>query len=275
MARMVLWLLCVLVLGCGRSAEPPSITLATTTSTQDSGLLDVLLPEFERESGIHVKVVAVGSGQALELGRRGDADVLLTHSPAAEEQFMAEGDGAKRWPVMHNDFVLVGPHDDPAKTADIDGIVSAFHAIAAAHAPFVSRGDESGTHVKEQAIWKEAGSDLQGDWYIIAGSGMAAVLRMAGEKRAYTLTDRGTFLALKQELDLKVLVESDPFLHNQYSVMLLNPQKHPRLHHDAARRFAEFLRSPSGRNIIRNFGVATYGQPLFFVSEETSATNER
>jgi tungstate transport system substrate-binding protein len=273
---MLLWLLCVLLLaGCGRTTASPSITLATTTSTQDSGLLDALLPVFERETGIHVKVVAVGSGQALELGRRGDADVLLTHSPVAEEQFLADGDGEQRWPVMYNDFVLVGPANDPAKVAESSDIVAAFQAIATSQASFVSRGDESGTHVKERAIWKKAQIDPQGEWYISAGSGMAAVLRMTNEKRAYTLTDRGTFLALQKGLDLKILVENDPFLHNQYSVMLLNPQKHPQLHHDAARRFADFLRSQSGRDIIRNFGVKKYGQPLFFVSEDTSDSDER
>lgn len=272
---MLPWFLCILLLGCGRPTVPPSITLATTTSTQDSGLLDELLPAFERETGIHVKVVAVGSGQALELGRRGDADVLLTHSPAAEEQFMADGDGEHRWPVMHNDFVLVGPADDPTKIADTDGIAAAFQAVATAQAPFVSRGDESGTHVKERAIWQKAEITPRGEWYIRAGSGMAAVLRLANEKRAYTLTDRGTFLSLRKELDLKVLVENDSFLHNQYSVILMSRQKHPRLHHEAAQRFADFLRSPSGRDIIRNFGVEKHGQPLFFVSEKTAAIGER
>jgi tungstate transport system substrate-binding protein len=180
--------------GCGR-APAPAITLATTTSTQDSGLLDALLPRFRQETGIEVKVVAVGTGQALQLGRRGDADVLLVHDPAGEEQFMAEGFGSERRPVMHNDFVLVGPPADPAGVKGQASAAAAFARIARARAPFVSRGDESGTHQKEKAVWRAAGIEPGGDWYVRAGGGMGQVLRMATEKRAYTLSDRGTFLA--------------------------------------------------------------------------------
>src|SRR5262245_18820537 len=243
--------------GCGaRQAGTEAVTLATTTSTQDSGLLDVLLPLFGEQTGIEVKAVAVGSGQALELGRRGDADVLLVHDPAGERRFMAEGHGALRREVMHNDFVLVGPPADPAGVKGLKSITAAFARLAAQGSPFVSRGDESGTHQKEKAIWRQAGVEPRGDWYVRAGAGMGQVLRLASEKRACTLADRGTFLALRKGLDLAVLCEGDALLRNPYSVIVVSPEKHPHVRESAARRFADFLTSAEGRRAIAGFGKA-------------------
>jgi tungstate transport system substrate-binding protein len=208
--------------------------------------------------------VAVGSGQAMELGRRGDADVLLVHSPAAEQKFMEEGLGAKRLAVMHNDFVIVGPAEDSAKVKGSRLAVDAFKAIAGRQSVFISRGDDSGTHSKEREIWKAAGLEPAGDWYTSAGTGMAQALRIANEKRAYTLSDRATYLALKDELELVVLVEGDERLLNRYSVITINPGKHAHIHQREANRFADFLVSPSGQKAIGTFGVERYGQPLFF-----------
>jgi len=263
-----------LFIGCSADRpQPREITLATTTSTQDSGLLDVLLPAFERESGIKVKVVAVGSGQALELGRRGDADVLLTHSPEAEKKFMDEGWGEKRQAVMHNDFVIVGPAEDKAGIKSARTAAAAFKMIAKARSVFVSRGDESGTHQKEKSVWADAGVDPQGTWYIRAGTGMAQALRMAHEKKAYILCDRATSLALRNEVELVVLVEGDDRLVNRYSVITVSPEKHPHVHRHDASRFAEFLVSPSGQKVIGAFGVERYGQPLF-VADAQGAVRE-
>ncbi|GIW78730.1 MAG: tungsten ABC transporter substrate-binding protein [Gemmatales bacterium] len=245
----------------GSQAE--SITLATTTSTRDSGLLDRLLPVFRRQTGIEVKVVAVGTGQAIELGRRGDADVLLTHAPDAEKAFMAEGWGKERRPVMHNDFILAGPKDDPAGLIGAREIVEAFSKIAAKQAPFVSRGDESGTHRKELDIWKKAKIEPTGPWYIRAGAGMARALRIASEKRAYILADRGTFLALRDELDLTIVSSGDPMLRNDYSVILLNEERHPHVHVAEAKQFADFLTAAETKALIGEFGVDKFGQPLF------------
>ncbi|NOX52855.1 MAG: solute-binding protein [Planctomycetes bacterium] len=253
------------VAGCSGSPQPgQTITLATTTSTRDSGLLDVLIPMFEERTGIQVKVVAVGSGQALEMGRRGDADVLLTHAPAAEERFVSEGYGIERRSVMANDFVVVGPASDPAGIRGQPSAAEAFRRIASQKALFVSRGDESGTHMKEKAIWKQAGIRPEGEWYIPVGSGMAQALRVASEKQAYALTDRGTFLAQRDGLSLSVLLEGDPLLRNPYSVMLVNPDKHPHVKVAAARRFAEFLVAEETQKVIGQFGIDRFGQPLFF-----------
>ncbi len=248
------------------STEPQAtqtITLATTTSTQDSGLLDELLPPFERESGIVVKVVAVGSGQAMELGRRGDADVLLVHAPEVEQKFMDEGFGKKRLAVMHNDFIVVGHPDDNAKVKGTRIAADAFQTIAKERIAFVSRGDDSGTHKKELEIWKAAGVQPEGSWYISAGSGMAQALRIANEKKAYILCDRATFLALKDELELAVLVEGDDRLLNRYSVITINAAKHPEVSTREADRFAEFLVSRDGQKAIGAFGVERFGQSLF------------
>jgi tungstate transport system substrate-binding protein len=272
--KWVAWVFLVAAFAGCRSATQPSntLTLATTTSTRDSGLLDVLTPMFERETGIKLKVVAVGSGQALELGRRGDADVLLTHAPDGEAKFMEEGHGARRRRVMHNDFVLVGPRTDPADVAGAKSVADAFTRIAREEAPFVSRGDDSGTHRKEHAIWKAEVIEPQGAWYLRAGSGMAAVLRVANEKGAYTLSDRGTFLAQRDLLDLKILHQGDPLLHNPYTVISVSPEKHPSVNHRAAERFAEFLVSPEVQQVIGEFGVTRHGQPLFFPDAASKPT---
>ncbi|MFN0198397.1 MAG: substrate-binding domain-containing protein [Planctomycetaceae bacterium] len=252
--------------GCGGSdskPDPAQLTLAATTTTQDSGLLDVLLPAFETESGIKVKVIVVGSGQAMELARRGDVDVLLAHSPDAEKKFMDEGWGESRDAVMHNDFVIVGPADDPAGIRGETSAIAAFRTISARKSPFVSRGDESGTHQKEKSIWKQEKIVPEGEWYIQAGTSMANTLRIADEKRGYTLSDRGTFLAQQDKLDLAVLVEGDERLLNRYSVITVSAEKHPHVQHDAAHRFARFLTSPEGQKLIGSFGVERFGQPLF------------
>ena len=256
-----------------QAAEPSgSLTLATTTSTRDSGLLDVLVPRFEQQTGIRVKVIAVGSGQALELGRRGDADILLTHAPEAEQEFMKQGFGELRRQLMYNDFVLVGPGSDPAKIKGQKSIAVALQRIAQAHSPFVSRGDESGTHQKEQAIWKQAAVTPAGDWYVAAGSGMAAVLRMANEKQAYTLSDRGTFLAQRQRLELVIVSEGDALLRNPYAVLLVSAAKHPHIQRAAAHKFLEFLVSPVVQKTIGEFGVKEFGMPLFFPTADSAGS---
>ena len=253
------------IVGCSNTRdETKPLTLATTTSTRDSGLLKVLVPMFEKETGIEVKVVAVGSGQALELGRRGDADVLLTHAPDAEKRFMAEGYGEQRRGVMYNDFVLVGPQTDPARIKGQASITQAFQRIARSQSEFISRGDESGTHMKEKKIWKEATIAPAGNWYVRAGAGMAQALRIASEKRAYTLTDRGTFFFQRDRLDLTIHSQGDPLLRNPYAVIVVSSAKHPGVNHQAASRFSEFLLSPKVQRIIGKFGVERFGQPLFF-----------
>ena len=252
--------------GCSKTQEEPettTVTLATTTSTRDSGLLDVIVPEFEASTGIEVKVVAVGSGQALELGRRGDADVLLTHAPRAEKQFMSEGHGETSQAVMHNDFVLVGAPSDPAQVVGQVSITDAVRRVAHSKSLFVSRGDESGTHMKEQQIWEMAGIEPQGEWYVRAGAGMAEALRMASEKQAYALSDRATFLAQRGRLDLTIAFEGDPLLQNPYTVIVVSSEKHPYVKHRAASRFSEFLLSPDTQAIIGEFGVKRFGQRLF------------
>lgn len=259
------------ILGCSPSQpRPAAITLATTTSTQDSGLLDELVPAFEQEFGIKVKVVAVGSGQALELGRRGDADVLLTHAPAAEKKFMAEGWGHERQAVMYNDFVIVGPANDPGQVKQHTTTAAAFRAIYAGAQSFVSRADESGTHKMELTIWQAADIEPRGDWYIKAGTGMAPALRMANEKTAYVLADRATYLALRKELELVVLLQGDPQLINHYSVITVNQAKHPHVHEIEAQAFARFLLSEQGQNLISSFGKQKFGEPLFMPAASES-----
>jgi tungstate transport system substrate-binding protein len=240
------------------------VVLATTTSTRDSGLLEVLLPAFTAKTGIEIKAVAVGSGQALELGRRGDAEAILSHAPAAEEKFMAEGCGESRHPLMFNDFVIVGPESDPAHLKGALSAKEAFQRIAQSRSAFVSRADESGTHMKEEQLWKAAAVKPEADWRQRTGAGMVEVLRMASEKRAYTLSDRATFLSQGKSLELIVVYEGDEALKNHYSVIVVNPRKNPDVRNGAAREFAAFLLSPEGRKIISEFGVSQYGQPLFF-----------
>lgn len=261
-------MLAVLVLGaCGCGGEKPTdkapLILATTTSVRDTGLLDAILPPFEREHGVEVKVVAVGSGQAIEYGRRGDADALLTHAPKLEEQFVADGLGIGRQQFMRNDFVIIGPKDDPAGIKGGSDGAAALEAIAGQQAPFVSRGDQSGTHVMEQSLWERAGDTPAPPWYIEAGTGMAATLRIAHEKQAYTLTDRGTYLTLRSELDLPILVERDPALKNVYSIMAVNPEKHPHVNAKVANAFVEYLTSRTGQDAIAAFGQEKFGEPVF------------
>jgi tungstate transport system substrate-binding protein len=244
------------------------LLLATTTSTQDSGLLDALLPLFHAGCACRVKVIAVGSGEALAMGRRGDADVLLVHSPEAEARFMAEGHGARRLAVMHNDFVLLGPAADPAGVRGAPSASEAFRRIAARRALFVSRGDRSGTHARELALWKQAGLlpaglAAAGSWYKEAGVGMGDVLRLASERGAYTLSDRGTFLALRSGLALSVLYQGDAALLNPYHVIEVSPTQHPRINPADARAFADFLVSPATQAVISAFGRDRHGEPLF------------
>jgi len=257
-------LVVLLAVACSGGREPAgTLTLATTTSTRDSGLLEELIPQFEKDSGIEVKVVAVGSGAALALGRRGDADLLLTHAPEEEEKFIAAGHGTERIPVMTNDFVLLGPADDPAEIKQAPTLAAAFAQLARGEGPFVSRDDDSGTHQKEEALWRHAQIRPQGSWYLRAGTGMAAALQIASEKQAYTLCDRATFLAHRNRLDLQIHAAGDPMLRNPYCVILVSPQKHSRVNFSAARQFAEHLTSPRVQQQIGRFGVAPFGQPLF------------
>jgi tungstate transport system substrate-binding protein len=240
------------------------LLLATTTSTQDSGLLDVLIPAFEDACGYNVKEIAVGTGQALELGRLGNVDVLLVHAPQAEEEFVAEGYGVSRQLVMHNDFIIVGPADDPASAADADDALEALRSIADSDATFISRGDDSGTHKLELALWQELGLDPTGEgWYLESGQGMGATLQIANQRDAYTIADRGTYLALLEHLDLLVLLEGDPRLLNIYHVMQVNPDRFDGVNAAAAAAFVAFLVSGEGQAIIRDFGVEEFGQPLF------------
>ncbi|MBI5966973.1 MAG: substrate-binding domain-containing protein [Deltaproteobacteria bacterium] len=246
-------------------AEHKNIILATTTSTQDSGLLDVLLPIFEKKTGFFVKTIAVGSGQAMTMGQKGEADVLLIHSAAAEKKFVAEGYGINRRLVMHNDFLVVGPAEDPAKIKKMNSASEAFKKIAPAKTLFISRGDNSGTHAKEKAIWKACGIDPEGEkWYQQTGLGMGQTLHVASEKKGYTLADRGTYLALKKNLPLKILTEGDAILLNLYHVIQVNPAKWPKVNASGARAFADFLISKEAQEIIKTFGVDKFGSPLFF-----------
>ncbi len=240
------------------------ITVASTTSTQNAGLFDHLLPLFEAETGIEVRVVAVGTGQALRLARNGDADLLLVHDKPSEEAFVAGGYGSQRFDLMYNDFVVVGPASDPAGIAGTDDAAAAFAGIAAVAAPFVSRGDDSGTHRREQALWVAAGVDptgASGTWYREAGQGMGATLNTATMMEAYTLADRGTWLSMRGRLDLRVVVEGDARLRNQYGITLVNPERHPHVKAAFAQRFAEWLLSPTGQAAIDGFTIG--GERLF------------
>jgi tungstate transport system substrate-binding protein len=252
---------------CACRAAPAGeneLLLISTTSAQDSGLLDVILPAFEKQSGYQVQLVSVGSGQALTMAGQGNADVILVHSPAAEKDFMAQGFGIDRRLVMHNDFVLVGPALDPAGISGKTPL-EALQAIYASEATFVSRGDESGTNVKELALWKAAGLNPAGKpWYLETGQGQGATLSIASEKKGYALTDRGTFLAYRANVELEILVEGDPSLINVYNVITVNPEKWPQVNLKGAQAFADFVTSAAGQQIIRTFGAEKYGQPLFY-----------
>jgi len=244
-------------------AQAPSIVMASTTSTEQSGLFSHLLPAFKQASGIDIKVVALGTGQALDTGRRGDADVLFVHDQAAEEKFVTEGFGVKRYPVMYNDFVLVGPANDPAKVRGKD-IVTALQKVAGTQAGFVSRGDKSGTHAAELRYWKQASLDNKGAGYKECGCGMGPALNIASSTGAYALTDRGTWLNFKNRQDLQVLVEGDNRLFNQYGVMVVNPAKHPHVKVDLAQKFVDWVVSPSGQASINGYKIG--GEQLFFAN---------
>jgi len=260
--RAVIAALCLAIAaGCGGEARAP-VVLATTTSTQDSGLLEELVPAFERATGYEVKTIAVGSGEALEMGRRGEADVVLSHSPEAERELMTTGAARSRRAVMHNDFVLIGPPDDPAGVARHDA-AGALAAIARRGATFISRGDDSGTHKLELALWERTGRTPGGRWYQESGQGMGATMRIANDKRAYTLTDRGTLLATQNAPDLKVLVEGDPALLNLYHVIDVSQQAGERVNAGGGRAFADWIVSPEAQRLIGAFGAERFGRPLF------------
>jgi tungstate transport system substrate-binding protein len=248
--------------GCGGGGS--ELILATTTSTQDSGLLDVLVPAFEEDNDYNVKTIAVGSGQALEMGANGDADVLLVHSPSAEEEFMDAGHGTNRQLVMHNDFIIVGPADDPAGVADAADVTAAMTAIADAGASFVSRGDDSGTHTRELALWEAAGIDPTGEsWYAESGQGMGATLQIADQTSAYTLSDRATYLAQQDSLELALVSEGDAKLLNIYHVIQVNPEELDDLNAEGAEAFVSFMVSDGAQQMIGEFGVDEFGEPLF------------
>jgi tungstate transport system substrate-binding protein len=240
-----------------------SVILATTTSTQDTGLLDSLVPRFERQCGCKVKTIAVGTGQSLALAGRGEADVVLVHAPAVEKRYVAEGTLGNRRLVMTNDFVLVGPADDPAGLRGASSLREAFRRLSEGKAPFASRADSSGTNILELNQWKAAGITPAGAWYLQVGQGMAATLRIASEKGGYSLTDRGTFLAVRPSLQLEVVYQGAPELLNIYHVMEVNPDIWPNVNHLGGRAFADFMVSPATQAFIRTFGVARFGQPLF------------
>ncbi|MCA9976153.1 MAG: substrate-binding domain-containing protein [Anaerolineales bacterium] len=249
------------------AGEAQSLILATTTSTQDSGLLDFILPVFEEEYNVTIEVIAVGTGQALQLGVDGNADVLLVHARAREDEFMANGDGIRREDVMYNDFVVLGPASDPAGILGKNKASRAFEMIAEAQAPFVSRGDDSGTHTKEKSIWAEAGIEPAGDWYISAGQGMGAVLTMADEQQGYTLSDRATYLARQEAgLTLEILVEGDEILFNPYGVIPVNPEVHPNVNAELAQTFVDWLTSVETQELIASFEIN--GRQLFFPDSE-------
>lgn len=250
-------------------AQQRYITVASTTSTEQSGLFKHLLPIFEKKTGIQVRVVALGTGQALDMGRRGDADVVFVHAKPLEEKFLAEGFGVKRFEVMYNDFVLIGPKSDPAKVAGSKDVVAAFRKVKAAQVPFVSRGDRSGTHFAELEIWKMAGIDIakdKGSWYRDTGQGMGPALNTAAGMNAYILADRGTWLSFKNRGELAIVVEGDRRLFNQYGIMLVNPQKYPSVKKDLGQAFIDWVLAPEGQNAIASYRIG--GEQLFFPNAE-------
>ena len=270
MARSIagLWMAMavVLCLAAGAAAgqvQSSVVILSTTTSTQDSGLLDVLVPMFEKKTGLTVKTISVGTGQALALAARGEADVTLAHAASLEKKYVAEGKMSNRRLVMYNDFVIIGPPDDPAKIKDLPKALDALKRIAESQSRFVSRGDKSGTHVLELALWKQAGVEPKGAWYIESGQGMGQTLGIANDRRAYTLTDRATYLAFAKRVDLPILVEKDRPLLNIYSVMEVNPANGPRVNAAGGKAFAEFMLAPETQAVIKAFGMDKYGQALF------------
>jgi tungstate transport system substrate-binding protein len=251
------------ILPLSAAAQRPPVILSTTTSTQDSGLLDVLVPLFERQTGYSVKTIAVGTGQALALAGRGEADVVLAHAPALEKKYIADGKMLNRRLVMYNDFVIIGPAEDPARIKRMTKAADAMKAIASTGSRFVSRGDNSGTHNLEKELWKLAGVEPQTGWYIESGQGMGATLGIADDRKAYTLTDRGTYLAFQKRVRLPILLEGDRPLLNLYSVMEVNPANGPKVNTAGGKAFADFMVSADVQRVIKTFGVDKYGQPLF------------
>jgi tungstate transport system substrate-binding protein len=260
--RALIALSVVLITATPIGAQSTVVILSTTTSTQDSGLLDVLVPMFEKQTGLTVKTISVGTGQALALAARGEADVTLAHAPSVEKKYVDEGRMRNRRLVMYNDFVIIGPEDDPAKIKELKA-VDALKRIAETRSRFLSRGDKSGTHVLEQALWKQAGIEPAAPWYVESGQGMGATLGIANDRQAYTLTDRGTWLAFAKRISLPILVERDRPLLNVYSVMEVNPANGPRVNQAGGKAFADFMVSPAVQSLIKTFGVDKYGQPLF------------
>ncbi len=259
----ILLALTFVLVGCSKKPANPALILATTTSTQDSGLLDVLIPDFEKQSGYTVQTVAVGSGEAMKMGQQCNADVLLVHSPAAEKDFMTNNYGSDRRLVMHNDFVVVGPSTDPAGIKGSATSVEAFTKIANANAIFVSRADDSGTNAKELGIWKSANITPEGDWYVETGQGMLATLTIASEQGGYSLTDRATYLANKDKLQLEILMEGDAALLNIYHVIVVNPANCTGVNNTGAIAFADYVVSSGAQKLIGGFGVEKFGAPLF------------
>jgi len=244
-------------------AQSTTVILSTTTSTQDSGLLEVLVPMFEKKTGMTVKTISVGTGQALALAARGEADVALVHAPAIERKYVEEGKMRNRRLVMYNDFVVIGPEDDPAKIKGMPKAVDALKRLAETQSRFVSRGDKSGTHVLELGLWKQAGIEPKGAWYVESGQGMGQTLGIANDRRAYTITDRATWLAFQKRISLPILVEKDRPLLNIYSVMEINPASGPRVNVAGGKAFADFMLAPETQAVIKAFGAEKYGQALF------------
>jgi len=259
----LLLVITMLMAACAAKPANPEIILATTTSTRDSGLLDVLLPVFEKATGYTVKMVAVGTGEALKMGQEGNADVLLVHAPASEKEYMDGGYGKDRFLVMHNDFLIVGPAADPAKIAGSASTNDAYKAIANTQSIFVSRGDDSGTHKAELKIWKSAEITPEGEWYVVTGQGMGDTLRIASEKAGYTFVDRATYLSMKDTLDLAILYEGDKALLNIYHVITVNPEKWTNMNYEGAKAFADWIVSADVQKMIGEFGVDKFGQQLF------------
>jgi len=263
--KRVFWVCCIAALVALMAVNvmaQAKLKMSTTTSTEDSGLLKVLLPPFEKANNVKVDVISVGTGKAIKLGENGDVDVIFVHARPLEDKFVAEGYGVDRRDVMHNDFIIIGPKDDPAKVKEAKSAVDAFKRIAEAKAEFISRGDESGTHQKEKEVWKAAGIKPEGKWYMEAGQGMGQVIQMAYDKKAYTLADRGTYLSYVGKIETPILFEGDKVLANPYGVIAVNPQKSPGVQFELAKKFIDYLTSPEGQKIIAEYKVN--GQQLFF-----------
>ena len=275
--RLIILLLLLSVISSGGivQAEELRLRLATTTSTEDTGILPVLNAPFEKMMNIKVDVISVGTGKALELGARGDVDVVLVHAREAEDKFVANGSGINRRDVMYNDFIIIGPEKDPAKIKGMKDAQEALKKIALTQAPFISRGDDSGTNKKELKLWEKAGIKPEGKWYFEAGQGMGPVLTMANEKQAYTLSDRGTYLAYRGKIELKILSEGDPILNNPYGVIAVNPAKFPHVKYIYAMAYIGWLTSPECQKIIREFGKDKFGQPLFIPTAIPEAVEKK